>query len=57
MQGARTPDECENMWNNYLNFNINKDSFTFEEDEILKNLADDHFERDWDTIAKLLKVQ
>lgn len=56
MHGVRTPEECEHMWNNYLNFNINKGMFTKEEDHKLHNLVDDHNEKNWDEIASALKV-
>ena len=56
MQGTRTPEECEGMWNNYLNFNINKATFSQDEDNKLVNLAEEYNERNWDIIAASLKV-
>lgn len=56
MQGTRTPEECESMYNNVLDFAINKEPFTKEEDEKMEKFARATKERNWDKIAKALKV-
>ncbi|XP_035221221.1 uncharacterized protein LOC118194143 isoform X2 [Stegodyphus dumicola] len=56
MEGMRDPEECENMWNNFLSNSINKKPFTAAEDAKLREIAERYNELNWDIIAKELGV-
>ncbi|XP_059093957.1 snRNA-activating protein complex subunit 4 homolog [Tigriopus californicus] len=53
-QGMISPKSCELMWKNMLHPTINRASWTQEEDNLLKHLADTHHRMDWDLIAREL---
>ncbi|XP_042907761.2 uncharacterized protein [Parasteatoda tepidariorum] len=51
LQGNKTEEECEIMWNNYISYSVNKDAFSAVEDKKLKRLVDRYKARNWDAIA------
>ncbi|GFY61942.1 transcription factor MYB3R-4 [Trichonephila inaurata madagascariensis] len=56
LDGSRNFKECETMWNNYASIVVNKKPFSPEEDAKLQQLAQEHNERNWDSIAEKLKT-
>ncbi|CAL1292289.1 unnamed protein product, partial [Larinioides sclopetarius] len=56
LDGNRTGEECEMMWNNYLSIFIKKGPFTAAEDEKLKQLVEKYNGKNWDAIAEELQT-
>ncbi|GFS98341.1 transcription factor MYB3R-5, partial [Nephila pilipes] len=56
LDGSRDDNECEMMWTNYASTLINKKPFSREEDAQLRQLAEEHNERNWDSIAEKLQT-
>ncbi|XP_055952564.1 snRNA-activating protein complex subunit 4-like isoform X2 [Argiope bruennichi] len=56
LDGYRTGDECEIMWNNYMSIFVKKDPFTEEEDRKLKELVEKYSGKNWDAIAEELQT-
>ncbi|GFR15127.1 transcriptional activator Myb [Trichonephila clavata] len=56
LDGSRDYNACETMWNNYASIFVNKEPFSPEEDAELQQLAQEHNERNWDSIAAKLQT-
>jgi hypothetical protein len=52
--GTRSPRQCRERWNNYINPELRKDSFTIEEDQMLR-LKVAEFGKKWNKISKFFE--
>lgn len=56
LNGNRSPEECELMWNNFIHPSINKEPWTEIEKRLLLEVAEKYQYKNWDTISERLQT-